>query len=173
MLSKLNPREFNSVYKIMEESFSENERRPYEEQYTLLERSNYHVYINKDSSSGDIKAFLAIWIFEEFTFIEHFAVGKQYRGEGLGSLLLSELSNKIECQLCLEVEPPVNVDAIRRIEFYKRNGFYLNNYPYIQPPISKGKKELPLLIMTSGGSITREVFENYKNILYKNVYSVI
>ena len=65
---------------------------------------------------------------------------------------------------------PENEMAVRRIGFYKRNGFFLNEYPYLQPAISKGGNEVPLLIMTYGRNITKEEFEALREVLYRIVY---
>ena len=70
-------------------------------------------------------------------------------------------------------ELPENELARRRIGFYSRNGFKLNNYPYIQPPMSAGKNPVPLLIMTTGGVLAESEFINMRDILYKNVYKCV
>ena len=68
------------------------------------------------------------------------------------------------------MEPPDTETARKRIGFYERNGFYLNDYPYIQPPMSEGKNELPLLIMTSGGKVDKKTFDMMMTTLYEKVY---
>ena len=83
---------------------------------------------------------------------------------------MEELVRKYQKQICLEVELPEDELTRRRIGFYERNGFVFNEYPYIQPPISKGKSPVPLRIMTYGEAITRETFEAMKNVLYRSVY---
>ena len=60
--------------------------------------------------------------------------------------------------------------AKRRIAFYERNGFFLNKYDYIQPPMSKGKNPVPLLVMTSGGKVSAKRFDEIKKCLYREVY---
>ncbi|MBO7288483.1 MAG: hypothetical protein J6V03_00640, partial [Clostridia bacterium] len=79
------------------------------------------------------------------------------------------ITNKL---ICLEVEPPQSEITKRRVGFYKRNGFYLNEYPYIQPPISNGKNPVPLMIMTSGHKVNRKEFNLIKEYIYRNVYNV-
>lgn len=63
--------------------------------------------------------------------------------------------------------------AKRRIGFYKRNKFFLNDYPYMQPSISAGKVAIPLLIMTTGGTVDEVTFEQMKDTLYAKVYKSI
>ena len=71
------------------------------------------------------------------------------------------------------MEPPEDELKSRRIEFYRRNGFYLNDYAYTQPPLSKGKKPLSLKIMTSHESVDEAHFNKIKALLYKYVYMKI
>ena len=80
--------------------------------------------------------------------------------------LLCMFSKKI----CLEVELPEEKLAARRIEFYRRNGFSLNEFPYMQPSITQGRKSIPLRIMTSGGVVTEKEFNDIVGLLYAEVY---
>lgn len=173
MLRKMADKEFDKVYSIIGESFPGDEYRPYTEQKALLENPKYTVYVWPEDNGDEIGAFIAVWQFEGFAFIEHFAVAPSCRNKGLGSLILKEIMDMLSCPICLEVEPADTEFAKRRIEFYERNGFFLNDYPYSQPPISKGKKEIQLMIMTSGGCATKKTFENIRNTLYKEVYRVL
>ena len=65
---------------------------------------------------------------------------------------------------------PETVLAARRIAFYERNGFFLNDFPYLQPPLSNGRDPVPLRVMTSGRAVSREEFERIKALLYTRVY---
>ncbi|MBR3576250.1 MAG: GNAT family N-acetyltransferase [Clostridia bacterium] len=164
-LVKIDIADFDKMFEIMEKSFPTDERRPKEEQKELFENPLYTVYC-----AGEMKAFIAVWEFESFVYVEHFAVSPEYRNEGLGSKMLSALMGMYDKKIVLEVEPPETDVAKGRIGFYERNGFYLNEYPYIQPPISKGKQEVPLMIMTSAMPVSEQEFEEIKNTLYKEVY---
>ena len=164
-LTEINIADFDKMFEIMEKSFPADERRPKEEQKELFENPLYKVY-----TVGKVKAFMAIWEFEKFVFLEHFAVSTEHRNEGLGSKMLTELMRKYDKKIALEVEPPETDVAAGRINFYKRNGFYLNEYPYAQPSISKGRKPVPLMIMTSGKAASKREFDEIKVTLYKKVY---
>lgn len=171
MLQKLDINDFDRVYSLMEKSFPTDERRPYEKQKALLDDPLYCIYGVK-SDSGDITAFITVWQFESFAYVEHFAVAPDCRGSGIGSAVLRELVSGLSCLVCLEVELPETDMAKRRIAFYERNGFVTNNYPYIQPPYSEEQSPLPLIIMTSGRTVSEEEFKEMKGMLYKNVYKV-
>lgn len=172
MLKKLQAQNFDEVYSIMEEAFPIDERRPYEEQKALLSREAYCIYILQNTDSDEIKAFITVYRFPKFAYVEHFATNRKFRNQGLGAVVLKELSGLLSCGICLEVELPETEIAKRRIAFYKRNGFYLNEFSYMQPPISMGKRAIPLLIMTSGGRVTQGEFEKIKSVLYQNVYGI-
>ena len=170
MLTKLLKKDFDQVYDLMEQSFPDDEYRPYEEQKALLDHPAYQIYVEKDCENQMLRAFLAVWEFDNFAHIEHFAVNPQFRGNGLGSKALGELLSLLGKTVCLEVELPNTEIASRRINFYRRNNMFLNSYPYIQPPISKGKQPIPLMIMTSDKPIDRETFDKIKKVLYEKVY---
>ena len=163
MLQRINETNFPEIYRIMQASFSNDEYRPYDEQLALFEEPEYRIYYMP-------AGFLAVWEFESFIYIEHFAVDPALRNSGTGSAMLQELVKQYQKPICLEVELPEDELTRRRIGFYERNGFVFNEYPYIQPPISKGKSPVPLRIMTYGEAITRETFEAIKNVLYRSVY---
>ena len=170
MIRELKEHEFDDVFSIMESSFPKDEYRPYEEQKALLQKENYVIYVMEDSDRQSIKAFIAVWLLEDFAFVEHFAVNPDYRNQGLGALILQEVKALLKRQICLEVELPETDLAARRIAFYERNGFMFHAYSYMQPAISKGRQPIPLRIMTSEKQISPERFQQIKTILYRDVY---
>ena len=115
-------------------------------------------------------AFISLWRFEDFTYGEHFAVRRELRGQGTGTKILAEILQNEHQRFCLEVEPPETETAKRRIAFYERNGFTLNHFPYMQPPLGEDRDPLPLMIMTTGGAIEKDEFEHIRKTLYKKVY---
>ncbi|MDO4548156.1 MAG: GNAT family N-acetyltransferase, partial [Clostridia bacterium] len=153
-----------------EASFPKDEYRPYQAQKALLDNPAYRIYALKDVESESIKAFVAVWIFDDFAFIEHFAVNPKYRNGGIGSRILRELVDLLAMPICLEVECPDDELASRRIAFYERNNFRLNKYPYTQPPIAEGRNAIAMFIMTSEKQISEDRFETIKARIYKNVY---
>ena len=163
MLQCTSQSDLSGSYRIMQASFSDDEYRPYDEQLALFEEPEYRIYYMP-------AGFLAVWEFESFIYIEHFAVDPALRNSGTGSAMLQELVKQYQKPICLEVELPEDELTRRRIGFYERNGFVFNEYPYIQPPISKGKSPVPLRIMTYRSEITREEFQKMKEILYRRVY---
>lgn len=169
-LKKIKADEFLNAFKIMRESFPPDEYRPEKEQRALFSDPRYNVLTYE--SGGETIGFLAVWKFENIGFIEHFAVAEKMRGGGIGAEMLKAAVEYLGENVCLEVELPETELARRRIGFYNRNGFYLNDYDYVQPPISAGKNPVPLKIMTTGGKIPENEYLKIKNLLYKEVYRV-
>ena len=163
---------FDSFFELMSEAFPSIERRSYENQKKLLCNEAYNIIIENDEEEN-ITAFIANWEFNDFNFIEHFAVDSKMRGNGMGTSMLKEYLNKSNKPIFLEVELPQNDISIRRIEFYKRLGFHLNSFEYFQPPMQEKHDFLPLKVMSYPKSINQEEFINFKNIVYRRVYKVI
>lgn len=172
MIEKLKIQDFDTIYDLMEMSFPGDEYRTYDEQKALLNNPAYSIYVLYNESQG-INAFIAVWEFNKFAYIEHFVVNPEHRNGGIGAYILNELVELLSKTVCLEVEPLETEMASRRIGFYKRNSFFLNGYPYMQPPISQGKKAIPLFIMTSGSKVDEDMFEHIKGTLYTKVYKYI
>lgn len=170
-MEKFNRSDFDNVYRLMSESFPTDEYRPYGEQLRLTDCSEYAIF-GLRGANGTIKAFISVWDFNSFAYVEHFAVASTYRNGGVGANILGQLQNKIKKLIVLEVERPETEIARRRIKFYERNGFFLNDYDYVQPPISQGKNPVPLFIMSSKGKISEKQFVEIKEKLYSAVYGV-
>lgn len=171
LLSKIDLNDFDKVFEIMQESFPEDEYRTYNNQKKLLDNKNYVIYAIKDDLNNSIKAFITIYEFQDLIFIEHFAVNREYRNQGLGGVILKELLSGTRKKVCLEVEIEKNEMAKRRIGFYKRNGFVLNEFYYEQPPISDNHNFIPMHIMSYQNALSSSEFKAVKELLYDKVYS--
>ena len=86
--------------------------------------------------------------------------------------MLKAYLNRSDKPIFLEVELPENDISVRRIEFYKRLGFYLNDFEYLQPPLQKQHDFLPLKVMSYPRSVDEMEFINYKNTVYEKVYKI-
>lgn len=174
MLTKLNKNDFEGIFELIEKSFPTDEYRVKSGQRALFSVPEYEVWGIRDAEN-ELKtaAFISLWRFEDFTYGEHFAVCRNKRGNGLGAKMLAELLENEQNRFCLEVEPPETEIAKRRIGFYEQNGFTLNHFPYMQPPLGEDREPLPLMIMTTGGAIEKDEFEKIRHTLYKKVYRSI
>jgi hypothetical protein len=72
--------------------------------------------------------------------------------------------------LCEVAKPSRCKDAPKRILFYKRMDFRLNRYNYVQPPYGRGKKAVPLYIMSYPKKLGRKEFLKAREIIHRIVY---
>ena len=162
--------EFDQIFSLLETSFPVDEYRPYEKQKALLENKSYSIKVVADPESGLLKAFISLWKFPGLVFVEHFAVDPGSRNQGLGARMTAEIMDSSSEIVCLEAELPETEFARRRIGFYERSGFYANEFRYIQPSYSPGRKPVPLVFLTSGGPVTFEAFSKMRDTIYREVY---
>ena len=114
------------------------------------------------------------WQFNDFRYIEHFAVSQELRGRRIGERALQFFVSQSLLPVLLEVECPEerNPFALRRIAFYERNGFRVVNRPYRQPPYHAGEDWLPMRLMMAGERGCEADIERMCTILQKEVYLV-
>lgn len=168
MLERLDARDFESVFRLMARSFPEDEYRTREGQRALLDDPAYRLYGLRDGDG--VSALCAAWALTDTLFIEHLAVDPALRNGGVGGRFLDAVIAESNRPVVLEVEPPETEIARRRIGFYQRHGFFLNDYEYYQPPMRAGQEKLPLLVMTTGAPLSRAQFEKTRDELYARVY---
>ena len=157
-LEKLDRSDFEEVYRIMEQSFPADERRKKEGQQKLLEEEKYELLGVRNG--GRLLAFLAVWEFAEFVFIEHFAVSETARNSGIGGKMLEELARQKAGKVVLEVELPEDSLKKRRIGFY-------------EPPMGEDRHEIPLRIMSAPEPLSEDEFQSVRTELYKSVYHYV
>lgn len=116
--------------------------------------------------------FITYWDFNNFYYVEHFAINPNLRNGGYGKKTLDFLCKALKGPIVLEVEIPLEEMAQRRIKFYQRQGFVLWEKEYKQPPYKPGDGFLPMYLMVHGNLQCEKDFETVKNRIYKEVYNV-
>ena len=155
----------------METSFPKEERRT-KEGFLSLARSNEKYKIYALLNGERLFAFFSVWEFESFIFGDHFAVSPALRNKGIGGDFLRKILSASPLPFILEAELPESEIAKRRLDFYKRNGFFENNYPYMLPPMQDGCEATPMHILSHPKSISESEFNAIREILYKVVYNI-
>lgn len=161
---------FARLYRIMEDSFPKYERRNFEEQFNEFHIPQFRsLVLERD---GETAGFVNYWNLSGFAYIEHFAVLKEMRRQGLGRMIIGKLRETIgNTPMVLEVEPAYTGEyAVRRIEFYKHLGFFENDYEYYQPPYKVGDKPLRLMIMSCPAPISESEFHIVRDTIYRDAY---
>ena len=156
--------DFPALYELIKDSFPPDEYRPYEAQRLLLNDPRYTLWTNADRT-----ALISVWQFPDFAFIEHFAVSPKCRGQGLGTKILAEILSSLSCPVCLEAELPETNLARRRLDFYRRNGFSVNPFPYLQPAYAPDRNPVPMTILSTA-PLSQDQFEYLRSMLYQEVY---
>ncbi len=160
----------NYVQRLLETAFPLDERPP----FAKMERrgGNYHLCVVQ--KNGGNVGVLGYWDFGETVYIEHFAIEEKQRNKCLGTETLATFLSRLAkgTQVVLEMEPPADDTTRRRVEFYKRNGFYHNPHIiYKQPPYRPGGQWLTMHIM-SLQPLQPADFEPVCNRIYAEVYDV-
>lgn len=159
------------VEKLLHSAFPQKERRD-----ANLQRENtdhnqkFKCFCITDQTNNDAIGFITVWFLNGFIYIEHLATSPDKRNKGYGLQIIKKLKELFPGIIILEVERPENEISIRRIDFYKRCGFKLCNFNYMQPPYRKGDDELPLYLMYTGIDNINNEFENIRNEIYHEVY---
>lgn len=153
-----------------EASFPEEERREFSLVYKLIaDEPAFTAYalLQNDVYIG----FMTTWTFEDFVYIEHFAIEPTFRNGGIGAKVMQQFLSK-EQTVVLEVEVPKDDLSQRRVSFYVRLGFLLDSHTYFQPPYHKGGDRVEMRLMSIGNINMEQSFTEVCNILYENVYGI-
>lgn len=140
--------EFDGLYGIIEESFPYEERRDREDERREIKRKEFNFC--RLVSGKETVGIAAYWSLKKYIFLEHLAIKKSERGKGYGAVFLNKLGELSDKPIILEVEPPEKSEVARkRIGFYERNGYILNEKKDYEQPSYHGGKGVHLLLMSS------------------------
>ncbi len=156
--------DFDAVYDAMEEAFPYEERRDREGARALLTEPCYYIF--HAIKDGKRVGFITVWELEGFAFAEHFVIYPAYRNRGYGAEVMGLLQARYP-YIVLEVEHPNTPLAARRLAFYGRLGFAVNEYPYLQPSYHGGAG-VPLVLMSYPVALSCP--DEIKRRIYKEVY---
>ena len=157
------------------QSFPRDERRDFSLIYELIGKEKFSFFIITDEQENNKPVgIISLWGFSYFAYIEHFAVKKNLRNKGYGSKILDMIKENTPKPIIIEVELSNSLDAIRRINFYKRKGFTLVNEKYIQPSYSPERNAIPMqLMITTNDSLQQFSIKEIISELHHNVYKII
>lgn len=161
----------DKVEQTYNDSFPEAERRDFSLVRKLAEEeSRFDVYVltREDVYVG----FMTAWRFDSFTYIEHFAIDESARNGGIGAESMKQFMSLCNTPLVLEVEIPADEMSRRRIGFYERLGYVLDNHIYYQPPYRQGEDSLEMRLMSFGDIDLQQSYEEVRSHIYRYVYEV-
>lgn len=161
----------NLVEKTYNDSFPEEERRDFSLIRKLISDDHrFTVYILM--RNAEYVGFITAWEFDTFTYAEHFAIDEVARNGGIGAKAMMQFLALCKPPVVLEVEMPDGEMSKRRIGFYERLGFVLDNHVYHQPPYRSGDSWLEMRLMTYGAIDLNHSLTDVKNCIYQHVYGV-
>ncbi|MBS5113684.1 MAG: GNAT family N-acetyltransferase [Coprobacillus cateniformis] len=168
-MEKITLKEFDEVYALFDKAFIPAELRPYEKMKLLFLEDEFVIY--GMSQDEKIVGAIIVWEFNDFVYLENFAVDQSLRGQGLGSQILQAVKELYPHQLLvLEVEEPIDDLTKRRVAFYQRNQYVLNPYHFVQPPLRKNAPKVELMYMSYPDSINVYAFDQIKKQIFRIVY---
>ena len=158
---------WDSLVRVYLQSFPIDEQRPIESIVHLIEHEERYVayaVVNDNENDNDAAklqaksqepiamsqrplGLLTTWSFEEFIYIEHFAIAPTLRSQGYGTEALRTFIKEQRKPIILEAEPPTDDITRRRIRFYERSGLILYDFPYIQPAYTPKSNPVELRLM--------------------------
>lgn len=169
-LTKDNKQYLEKAFKLYELSFPTYERRRFEEHLLVLENEHFHceVMLEEETFIG----ILFYWLWDEWCFVEHFAIDDSLRGKQYGTRCL-EAFLEHHPQVILEIEPPIEPIAIKRQRFYEKIGFKINDFEYMHPSFSKIKQPHELKLMSYPVKMTETMFSLFHSRMKNEVWTYV
>ena len=155
-------KDFYQAWDIYTNSFPIFEQRNLYDQIEAMKDDNFNcrVYIEEDNVVG----LLFFWNYENYRYIEHFAISKIMRGKNYGSNILKEFCEE-EYSVILEIDPPIDEISISRLNFYKRLGFVENEYNHIHPPYRRGSSGHGLEVLSYDKILNKDQYNLFNEFL--------
>lgn len=158
---------YDSFAKLYSTAFPIFEQRTEAQQTRAFSHPKYHLSGYKEDNI--FIGFISYWNFQEYIYIEHFAIDRQLRGSGYGSQILKDFISRESKIVLLEIDPITDDISRSRLRFYQKCGFYENPYPHIHPPYRDGYKGHELLILSSPQTISPKGYDMFQKDLHKTV----
>lgn len=159
---------FVRLAELYAEAFPIEERRELEQLKEML-KTEKAMYFNIVECDGELAGLFVYWDFGTFYYLEHLAVFSEMRNKKIGQQVLDWVKEHLKGARLLEVEPAETEIAIRRINYYQRNGYQILDKGYLQPPYRQGGEDFPLWIMgneVEPESVLTEQLEIIRNKVY-------
>lgn len=156
---------FDSLWRLYENSFPIFEQRTPEHQATALRSPHFHFVACQDPEQ--LIGLIGYWEFDDYLYIEHYAIDPALRGHGYGSDILRTLIHSTDKTIILEIDEPQDEISIRRLHFYQRLGFVSNPYVHPLPRYRNNDehREVYLQILTYPTAIDPQQYEQFNRDL--------
>ncbi|MCD8029244.1 MAG: GNAT family N-acetyltransferase [Erysipelotrichaceae bacterium] len=161
--------DIKETYLFLQKAFDPSELREYDWMKEIYDQKKFKIYASlKDEQ---LLGVITLWEFDDFNYIEHFAVDENYRGQGLGSMIIEDMKLLSDKPLVLEVEKIVDTITQKRVHFYEKHGFQLSSYLFVQPPLRDNAKDVLLIYMSYPTLLDNNMYDRIFTELKNKVYT--
>lgn len=157
---------WDKVMDIYRNSFPIFEQRDIKNQISVLEDVNYNCIAVCDRDL--LVGLLFYWEFDKYIYIEHLGILGELRGKNYGSKILRKFC-KGDRNIILEIDPPIDDLSIKRLKFYNKLGFLLQDFEHIHPPYRRGYEGHNLKIMSYNRGLSTEEYEQFNFDLKEHI----
>lgn len=140
-------------------AFPKFEQRTFEHKAKGLTADSHFLYVYQEGET--FIGFVIYWSFDDYIYIEHYAISDAVRGKGYGSRLLTELVAKTEKTVILEIDPVVDEVSTKRLRFYRGLGFIENDYDHVHPPYRPEFNGHALKVLSHGRTLSPEEYQRF------------
>ena len=154
---------YDDFLKIYSTSFPIHEQRDNEQQKEAFKNEHYHLICLIESEK--LHSFICYWEFENYVYIEHFAVNNKLRGQNIGSGTLSLFKQEINKTIILEIDPVKDKVSAKRLRFYEKSGFKVNAYRHHHPPYNSNYPPHELAVLSTDIVLTQNQYDIFKHDL--------
>lgn len=157
---------FDDAMKIYEASFPIFEQRTLKNQIEALENEMY--YSSIICENGKLIGIVFYWKYGKYTYIEHLAISPSLRGKNYGSKILRDFC-KDNKDTILEIDNPIDEISIKRLKFYSKIGFKLQDFEHIHPPYRQEYDGHYLKVLSFNRDLSKEEYEEFNTFLKTKV----
>ncbi len=150
-------------------SFPLKEQREYQSQCSIMDEADYRFELIYEGE--EFVGILLCWEAEMFSYVEHFCILREKRGQGLGACALELLKDEGK-PIILEIDPPVNEISRRRKLFYERNGFVANDWEHVHPSYHVMFPGNPLVVMSFPEELSEAEYRTFDGYLNARVMAM-
>ena len=148
---------FEAFKALYTSSFPIFEQRTIKQQEAAFSNTNYH--LTGYEENGNFIGFISYWEFNNYIYIEHFAINTHIRGKGYGTELLKNFIQLTDKIVLLEIDPIIDEVSEARLRFYKKCGFHENHHSHKHPSYRSEYSPHPLIVLTSQRTMSNEEYQ--------------
>jgi ribosomal protein S18 acetylase RimI-like enzyme len=163
----------DAVRRIYEQTFPASERKPTRCLDEMIGREDYAILVAEIEAI--VVGFAVVFIppsTNDAALLEYLAVDSQHRDGGIGQGLLRQVISMVANRpLLVEVESANDPFAVRRRDFYCRNGFStIAGFAY-QCPLPNAPP-MELMLANAAAAVSRNDLDRWIKLIYSRVYNL-